>query len=167
MNFRDLINKASRFFRFFEEWLLIALVVFLTGFALLQVVLRNFFSTGITWGDTLLRHMTLWIGFLGASRATAENKHIRIELIPMALSQKGTAVLSAVRGFFLIFISAALLYASLIFLRDERAAGSIAFNGIPYWQLEIIFPLTFLVMTLRFVRLFARDLRELYKKEER
>ena len=46
-----------------------------------QVVLRNFFHTSIEWGDVFLRHLVLWLGFLGAVIATGEGRHLKIEFI--------------------------------------------------------------------------------------
>ncbi|MCH7552365.1 TRAP transporter small permease, partial [Patescibacteria group bacterium] len=55
-------------------------VVVLLSFS--QVVLRNLFSGGILWGDILLRQLVLWVGFLGASLAVREQKHIAIDFLP-------------------------------------------------------------------------------------
>jgi C4-dicarboxylate transporter DctQ subunit len=47
--------------------------------AFLQIFLRNVFTTGLTWGDLILRNLVLWIGFIGATLATREGKHINID----------------------------------------------------------------------------------------
>ena len=41
----------------------------------MQVVLRQVFGGGILWCDTLLRHLVLWVGFLGAARAAGQHPH--------------------------------------------------------------------------------------------
>ncbi|UCD10382.1 MAG: TRAP transporter small permease subunit, partial [Nitrospinaceae bacterium] len=46
-----------------------------------QVILRNFFHGGILWADLFLRQGVLWVGFLGASLATREGRHISIEVL--------------------------------------------------------------------------------------
>ena len=32
-----------------------------------QILLRNFFDTGISWGDSLVRYLVVWVGFIGAA----------------------------------------------------------------------------------------------------
>jgi TRAP-type C4-dicarboxylate transport system permease small subunit len=43
-----------------------------------------------------------------------------------------------------------LFWASWNFIRGERLAGGVAFASIPYWCLELIFPIGFALMALRF-----------------
>ena len=54
--------------------------------AFLQIFLRNVFTTGLSWGDMILRNLVLWIGFIGATLATREGKHINIDVISRSLS---------------------------------------------------------------------------------
>ena len=46
-----------------------------------QILLRNFFDSGIDWADPLLRLLVLWVGMQGAMLATHYDKHIRIDLV--------------------------------------------------------------------------------------
>ena len=130
--------------------MLVLLLGFLTAFALAQIILRNFLSVGLVWGDDLLRHGVLWISFLGAARATLERKHIRIDLLPRVLPVR----LSFIADFMCCLISFVvcllLLWASWNFVQGERLAGDIAFASIPYWWLELIFPISFALMACRF-----------------
>ena len=80
------LKKISQSLGNLEKWVLVLLLGFLTAFAVTQIILRNFFSTGFVWGDDLLRHGVLWISFLGAARATLERKHIRIDILPRILT---------------------------------------------------------------------------------
>lgn len=144
------MRQVDGFFGHVEKWILVLLLFFLIGFSLLQIVLRNFFSTGFVWGDSLLRHSVLWISLLGAARATAEDKHIRIDLLPRLLPRAGAAVISIVVDFFSFVVCLVLTYASWSFLSYERMSNSFLFAQIPLWWLEAIFPLSFTVMAVRF-----------------
>lgn len=146
----DGIKPVGHFLWHFEKWLLVGLVLFLTGFSLLQIVLRNFFATGYPWGDSLQRHLVLWISLLGAARATAENKHIRIDLLPRLLPSRSALALPIITDCFSLAVCTALCFASWIFVRDELVAGSLAFGNIPLWWFEVIFPISFAIMTIRF-----------------
>jgi len=144
------LKKISQFLGNLEKWVLVLLLGFLTAFALAQIISRNFLSVGLVWGDDLLRHGVLWISFLGAARATLERKHIRIDLLPRVLPVR----LSFIADFMCCLISFVvcllLLWASCNFVQGERLAGDIAFASIPYWWLELIFPISFALMACRF-----------------
>jgi TRAP-type C4-dicarboxylate transport system permease small subunit len=79
------LKKIGHFLGNLEQWVLVLLLGFLAAFAVTQIILRNFLSVGLVWGDDLLRHGVLWISLLGATRATLERKHIRIDLLPRIL----------------------------------------------------------------------------------
>lgn len=148
--FLDEMRQVEGFFGRIEKWILVLLLGFLIGFSLLQIVLRNFFSTGFVWGDSLLRHSVLWISFLGAARATAEDKHIRIDLLPRLFPGRGSGIVSVVIDLFSCLVCVVLIYASWIFISYEKMAGTFAFGQIPLWWLEAIFPFSFSVMAIRF-----------------
>ncbi|MDE2237792.1 MAG: TRAP transporter small permease subunit, partial [Elusimicrobia bacterium] len=47
----------------------------MSSLAFLQVLRRELFGSGALWADPLLRSLVLWVGFLGAALAAAEDKH--------------------------------------------------------------------------------------------
>jgi TRAP-type C4-dicarboxylate transport system permease small subunit len=151
-------KKVFLFFDHLERWVLVLLISSLAGFAALQIILRNFFSTGIVWGDDLLRHGVLWLSILGASRATFEKKHIRIDLLPRIMPARFKFITDIMCCFISFLVCLILLWASWKFVRGEKLAGDIAFASIPYWWLESIFPIGFALMALRFGVRFASGL---------
>jgi TRAP-type C4-dicarboxylate transport system permease small subunit len=64
-----------------EQTLLITLLSCMILTAFLQIILRNALATGLAWGDSLVRNMVLWIGFIGATLATREGKHISLDVL--------------------------------------------------------------------------------------
>ena len=145
------VKKIVQFFENLETWLFVIILGSLAAFAVLQIILRNFFSTGLVWGDDLLRHGVLWISVLGASRATLERKHIRIDLLPRVMPARIGFISDFICCFFSFLVCVVLFWASWNFVRGERLAGDIAFASIPYWCLELIFPIGFAIMALRFL----------------
>ncbi|MBI5631647.1 MAG: TRAP transporter small permease subunit [Elusimicrobia bacterium] len=142
-----------------EKALLVFLLSAIVALSFLQVLMRQLFASGLLWADTLVRHLVLWVGFLGAALATAEGKHFAWETpsserknrfsIPTELIQLVTAAVT-----FLLF------KASWDFLRDERASGATLFHlgslDVPGWLLLSVIPLGFLLVFLHTVlRAFA------------
>jgi TRAP-type C4-dicarboxylate transport system permease small subunit len=71
------INRLHRA----EDALLVVLLSTMIVLAGTQIILRNFLDSGFVWIDPLLRVLVLWLGLLGATVATRNNKHIRIDLL--------------------------------------------------------------------------------------
>ncbi|MCJ7830764.1 MAG: TRAP transporter small permease [Desulfobacterales bacterium] len=143
-------RAAGEWVHAIEKGTMVLLVTFLCGFALLTIVLRNFFSTGWIWGDALLRHVVLWLSLLGAARATAESRHIRVDLLPRLLPAGRRGSVARVCDFFAALVSAVLAYTAWRFVGIERAGGGTAFASIPFWWVESIFPMAFALMAVRF-----------------
>jgi TRAP-type C4-dicarboxylate transport system permease small subunit len=133
-----------------EQTLLITLLGFMILTAFFQIILRNVFATGLTWGDSLVRNMVLWTGFIGATLATREWKHISLDLFSRRFPSAIKPLINFITQLFSFFICCLLTVAALKFIRNEIQMGTISFLGIPSWIPEAILPLTFGLMTLRF-----------------
>jgi len=118
--------------------------------AFLQIVLRNVFATGISWADPLVRNLVLWVGFIGAAIATREGRHITINAIPHGMPPQGKAVIGIITNVFSLFICGLLTFASVKFVRNEAIMGGITLGGVPAWVPQIILPITFGLMAIRF-----------------
>src|SRR4030042_258791 len=118
--------------------------------AFLQIVLRNVFAAGLTWGDLFLRNLVLWIGFIGAAIATREGKHIHIDVVSKRLSSLGKRTVNIILHLFSFLICGLLTYAALKFILNEAEMGGATFFNLPVWIPQIILPVIFAVMTFRF-----------------
>jgi TRAP-type C4-dicarboxylate transport system permease small subunit len=148
MNLWDKLDtKISR-----VETILITILlsmIILTAFS--QIVLRNFFATGIDWGDALVRYLVVWVAFIGTAIATREGKHITIDLLSRGLKGAGNIAVQALSCFFSAVISALLTLAAARFVWFEAQMGGTTFLNLPVWIPELIMPVAFGLMTLRFV----------------
>jgi TRAP-type C4-dicarboxylate transport system permease small subunit len=133
-----------------EQTLLVAFLGFIILIAFLQIVLRNFLSTGLDWGDSLVRNLVLWIGFIGATLATKEGKHINIDVVSRWLPSLGKNIVALITHVFSFCICCLLTYAALKFIKNEVQMEKMTFLDIPAWIPELILPVTFILMTFRF-----------------
>jgi len=145
------IEKLNSWIEKTETIVLVSVLFFMVIFAFLQVLLRNIFNEGILWGDILLRHLVLWVGFIGASLATREQKHINIDLFGRFVSEKGKKVVRLVTNLFSVFICYVLANASWTFVQDEKMVGTEIFSDIPAWYFQTIIPIGFFLMAFRFL----------------
>lgn len=151
----NLISAISRVLSRLEQALLIALLSGMIGFAFLQVVLRNVFSTSLLWADPMLRHGVLWIGFIGASLAAQQDKHITLDVISRFLSPTVSRLVRIVSAFFAATVTFFLARAGWTFLLSEKEASeifvTIGSTEIPHWWVQTVIPFGFAIISLRFV----------------
>lgn len=144
-------KNIDRSLSYFESAVLILTLSSMIFFAFSQVILRNFFNAGILWGDMFVRHLVLWVGFLGASLATREDRHINIDALWRILSKKWQRRTKILTNLFSAFICLLLARAAFVFVRDEFSAKTTLFLGIPSWILMSIILFGFSVITFRFL----------------
>ena len=140
-----------------EKGFITILLTMMILMAFFQIVLRNFFDTGISWGDSLVRYLVVWVGFIGAAIATREGKHINIDVVSRWLTGPGSNYIQLISHFFSAAICGLLTLAAVKFIRFEAQMGSTAFFELPVWVPQIIIPVTFGLMTLRFAVRFLRE----------
>ena len=143
-----------------EGALLVALLSVMVLLSFLQVVLRNVLGEGILWADVLLRHLVLWIAFLGASLAVSHQRHISIDALTRSMPARWQLVVRAGTNLFAAALCFILFDASRSFLVYEIEDGRILFFDIPEWYSQLIIPVGFALLSVHFLvrlGLTARD----------
>ena len=129
------------------------LVLFLGSMVLLaftQVVLRNFFETGFVWADTIVRHLVLWAGFMGAALATSEERHISIDALTKFFSPRVKHLAQIGTSLFAVVVCYYLGAASWTFLVAEKASGSEIALSIPTWVALLVIPIGYNLLLVHF-----------------
>jgi TRAP-type C4-dicarboxylate transport system permease small subunit len=145
-----------------EKILIVFLLSVMMMMAFSQIVLRNFFATGFSWADVLVRYLVLWVAFIGASLATREGKHINIDVFSRWIPGKSKIYLNAICELCSLIICGLLAYAAVKFIQFEAQMGGTSFFGLPVWLPQLIIPITFGLMTFRFaLRCFEACMRNL------
>ena len=83
----------------------------------------------------MLRRLVLWVGFLGAAIAAADEKHFAWEAASRKLKPVANAAAVIILGF--------LVGAAWSFFKEEYAHGKILFLGIPEWLFALAMPVGF------------------------
>lgn len=114
-----------------------------------QIILRNFFHSGLSFGDELVRHLVLWVVFLGAGVAARENRHIRIDVMARVFSPRVGRYVDAVVTVFSTAIGLVLTYAAFAFVREEYRDGiTLTMFNLPVWIAQAIIPAGYLLITV-------------------
>ena len=141
----------NRTIHLLEDSLLITLLVSMIFLASGQIILRNFFDMGIIWVDPLLRVLVLWSGLIGATIASRNNKHIRIDLISRFFSRPVHMIMQIFIGLFTAAVCFIIAWYGAQWVFLDYQDNLTAFAGLPSWILEIIIPVAFGLIALRYI----------------
>jgi len=147
---KGFLQRLLHYTNVLEDGLLVFLLVAMIIIATVQILLRNVLDTGFAWGDPLLRILVLWVGLLGAMVATRKDNHISIDILTRYLSARSKRVSGLLSDGFTLCVCAVLTYEGARFVMQDQEAGITAFSGLPAWWFELIIPVGFAVMSLRY-----------------
>lgn len=141
----------------FEDALIVLVLAGMILLAVLQILLRNFFGMSLTWVEPLLQNAVLWIGLLGAMIASRHDDHISIDALSHYLSERLLRWLAVCVDLFTCAVCAVAGWYSLNAVRDEAEFGgallSIGDVAVQGWWLQVIIPLGFISIALRYATL--------------
>lgn len=149
-----------------ENALLIIMLALMVLLAAAQILLRNFMDMSIFGADQLLRLLVLWVAFLGAVAASREGKHIHVDAIARWLPGRIKAGVDALTDIFTLGMCLLLAWQALRFMRSAQDSGEKAFGALPVWVAEIILPLAFTLIALRYGLRFMHHVRQAWGREE-
>lgn len=149
-----------------EDSVITLMLLSMVMLVLIQIVLRNFYATGITGGAEMVRHLVLWVAFIGAGIAARERKHIKIDIAQRMLPLPLRRLSEVIADLFTVAIGGILLYASIQFVWSDRGSGTIIpfFDlSIPIWTLELVIPIGYAAVTLRYALYCLQSFRKFLK----
>lgn len=155
-----------------DEWLakaesgfLVFLLFLMVFLAFGQVILRNFLNSGLLWTDPFLRQLVLWVGFLGASLAVRERRHISIDVLPQFIPANYKPCIQVVVNLSAGLISVFLTVAAWKFVQLEKEFSTTLFLDLPAWIFQTILPFSFGLISLRYFLHVLDDSIKLWKRQ--
>jgi len=134
-----------------EDALLVLLLTAMIVLASTQILLRNLLDSGFVWIDPLLRVLVLWLGLIGATVATRNNRHIRIDLLSKLFSRNTHRLIQSVIGQVSAWTCLVVAWYGFKWIQMDYVDEVISFAGVPAWLLEVIIPVTFALIGLRYL----------------
>ena len=144
-------SKLDRLGKLIEDSLLVSLLVALIFIATAQIVARNVFGTGLAWSDESTRLLVLWLAMAAAIAASRDDRHIAIDVLSRFLSGASLATVRLVVALFTSGVCALLCWHAARFVNDARVFEDVLLGGAPAWLLQVIMPVAFAVMALRYL----------------
>jgi C4-dicarboxylate transporter, DctM subunit len=122
----------------------------MTALPVIEMISRQFRWSGIPGSAVVVQQLTLWIGMLGGMLASRSGRLLGLSsssFLPESWIAPAKVFWSAA----LAAVSTCLVYASWVFVRSERQAGSYLLPGLPKWTALAIMLFGFAVIALRAV----------------
>jgi TRAP-type C4-dicarboxylate transport system permease small subunit len=144
-------ERIDRAARALETGLIVAILGGLILLGAAQIVLRNFFSIGFSWGDGLTRLAVLWLGLLGALAASRDGRHIAFGAVTRFLPPRLRVAAGVFADGFGALVSGVFAWVSWSFVSDSREFGDTLLGDVPAWWLQAIMPVAFALMAWQFL----------------
>lgn len=158
------IARLLRLLHAFEDSFLVLLLSTMITLAFTQIILRNFFDSGLSWIAPALRLLVLWVGLVGAMIATRQEHHIAIDILmrSVRLPERLKQTAQIFVELFTSLVTGIITYHAVRMVIMDREAQSIAFAGIPIWICELIIPAAFAIIALRYLLFALSHARQLF-----
>jgi TRAP-type C4-dicarboxylate transport system permease small subunit len=146
----DFLRRAVGWLDAVENFLIALLAIALVLLAGAQIVLR-LSNHGLVWLDPALRVLVIWAGLLGAVAAARYDKHIKFDVVGRLLHGRALAIVRAVTLSFAALVCVMMARASLGLIEVDRESMTELSTGVPMWWAELILPVAFALLALRFL----------------
>ncbi len=145
------LKSLPRLVYIIESGLLILLLLTIIGLSFTDILLRNFFNSGLTFAPPVVRALVLWLGLLGALYATRDNKHITIDVLARLLPLKMQTHVKGFTSLFATIVCSVIAWHGFIFVYETHFYSDTVFGNTPAWLVQLVIPVSFLLIGIRFL----------------
>jgi len=118
---------------------------------LIEIGSRVLGIVGLPGSTNYVRHLTLWMGFMGAIVAAREDKHLSLHARSDILPEKVQGIVKVTAAVIATAVCALLAWAGFEFARSVYGAPTQIAGWIPQWVAVAIMPIGYFSVTLRLI----------------
>lgn len=145
----EVFSLLSEGLRRLESVLLTLLLFGLMIIGLLQIVMRNM-GVALPWADGVMRSMVLWLAMVAGIMAAGQLRHIRLNLIEHWMPDAILGWLNRLAYLIAAVVCFVMGWYGMEMVAIEASFGAMAFLSVPTWAVQMIVPIGFALMGLRF-----------------
>src|SRR5450755_715154 len=127
----DLGAQPAHLWRRLEDWLLTAVLAAMCLLPVVELVLRATLHAGIFGVASIVQHLGLAVGMLGAAVATREGRLLKITALALFIPARARAAASAFASSLAAAVCGLLVMAGIAFVAAERSSGTLLAYGVP------------------------------------
>lgn len=160
------MKKALDLFRRVEYILLVIPMAVLIISIFVNILLRAFFESGLSWLEEFSRYVFVFSTFLGASIAVETDQHPKMSAVIDLAPKKVSLTLQVIGSLFCAVLSLVVAYYGYQQVVRMISTGAMASAlPIPMWVVYLIIPLAMLVSGIRYLCLLAIKVKNLFGKK--
>jgi len=145
------VNRLWVWGKWLEDIFLALLLMVMIVLAVLLIVMRNLFDSGLVWGDELLRILVLWLCLVGAMAASRDDNHLAIDVVSRFLPPWLQQAVRVLTDLFTALLCGVIAWHAWSFVRLEAEFGSTVLGSWPAWIAQAILPLGFGLISYRYL----------------
>ena len=145
-------ESINNFFAKIEKIFLVIGVSVMILVVFFDIILRELFDGGFIWAKELAAFLMIWVGFVGASLAAKENKHIVVGIPEKLFPKKVLPYVSLFASVIIFTVTILIAYLGFNYVLETKEFGetSLVLN-IPLWIVQIIIPASLVIIAFRFI----------------
>jgi C4-dicarboxylate transporter, DctM subunit len=144
-------EAGGRLFSRLEDGIAVLALALIVLLPLIEISGRPLLGRGIAGSIDYVRHLTLWIGLLGAVLAARQGRHLVVGLAAF-LGRRWRAAAALISSVAAVAVSFILAWASWELVRAEMASVWLLGGVLPQWFAQVIMPVGFLLIGIHFLR---------------
>ena len=148
---KSFLSLLERIGRIAEDTALVVLLGSMVVLAFTQIVLRQFFDSGIGWADELIKIIVLWLAMVGSIAAARDNRHIRIDVLSHVLPGQLVTLSRILVDLFAAAVCAVIAWQAWRYLQIEIEWQETVLEDTPAWIAHAVVPAAFLLISYRFL----------------
>jgi TRAP-type C4-dicarboxylate transport system permease small subunit len=158
--------KFEKFINSFVPILCGVLLVVIVVVTFAQIVLRNFFDSGLPWYDDVSQFSMSWLALFGSMWATQNHQHLDTGLkLHRKFNKKLYCLTEGLLALLIVGSAVLLAYQSTVFCLTSMSVSSIALPWLKMGYVFIALPLAMLFLCYYYLRSFFKNLVRIFKED--
>ncbi len=145
-------ESINNFFAKIEKIFLVIGVSVMVLVVFFDIILRELFDGGFIWAKELAAFLMIWVGFVGASLAAKENKHLVVGIPEKLFPKKVLPYVSLFASVIIFTVTILIAYLGFNYVSETREFGETSLVlKIPLWIVQIVIPASLVIIAFRFI----------------
>jgi tripartite ATP-independent transporter DctM subunit len=147
--------RSAQLWRRVEDWLLTLVLAAMCLVPDIELILRATLRAGIFGAASIVQHLGLAVGMLGATVATRERRLLTITAFTLLIPKSARTRVTAFADALAAAVCVLLVAGGVAFVAAERSSGTTLAYGLPTWCVQLLMPVGFLVIGWRLLSRLA------------
>lgn len=162
------IKKLKYIWDHLEEWIAVALFLFVLVVLFFQCIARYVFHNSAPWPEELSSFALIWITYITASYAVKENAHLRIDCTMAVYPVKVRKYVELLGTVAWLVTGIILAYYGTLYTIHQAQIHSTAtsITGLPLWTIYLAIPFGHVLVTLRLIESIIRQIRDIIQGKD-